>query len=67
MFKYYIIKTVGNKKEVYGVTKETKNIISAVIIKSTIKKTNKGKTIKITKNSISKNIPLFDFTLVFEQ
>jgi hypothetical protein len=67
MFKYYIIKTEGDKKEVYGVTKETKRSISAIIIKSTIKRSNKGKTIKIPKNSISKNIPQFDFTLTFDQ
>lgn len=67
MFKYYIIKSDGDKKEVYGVTKETKRSISAIIVKSTIKRSNKGKTIKITKNSISKNIPQFDFTLTFDQ
>ena len=67
MFKYYIIKSDGDKKEVYGVTKETKRSISAIVVKSTIKRSNKGKAVKLTKNNISKNIPQFDFTLVYEQ
>jgi len=67
MFKYYIIKTIANKTEVYGVTSETKQRIKAVIIKSTIKKSNKGKTINLTKNGITNNLSQFDFTLTFDQ
>lgn len=67
MFKYYIIKTVGDKKEIYGVLKETKKLIHTTIVKSTIKKTNKGKKIKLSKSIISNNLTQFDFTLTFDQ
>lgn len=67
MFKYYIIKTVGDKKEIYGVTKETKRKIDAIVIKSTIKRGNKGKTVKLCKNTITNNLTQFDFTLTFDQ
>lgn len=67
MFKYYIIKTIGEKSEVYGVTGETKKLIRSIIIKSTICKSNKGKKINLNKNSITKNLSQFDFTLTFDQ
>ena len=67
MFKYYIIKTIGEKSEVYGDTGETKKLIRSIIIKSTICKSNKGKKINLNKNSITKNLSQFDFTLTFDQ
>jgi len=65
-YKYYIIRTSGSLKEIYGVIKETKKNITVVILKSTIEKKNINKTIILSKNSITKNLGQFDFTTNIE-
>jgi hypothetical protein len=66
-YKYYIIKTVNNKKEVYGVIKETKQRITTMVVFSNINKLNKGKKVVLIRDNISKNLSQFDFTLTFIQ
>lgn len=65
-YKYYIIRTSGSLKEIYGVIKETKKNITVVVLKSTIEKKNINKTIILSKNSITKNLGQFDFTTNIE-
>lgn len=67
IYKYYIIKTINNKKEVYGVIKETKQRITTMVVFSSINKLNKGKKVVLIRDNISKNLSHFDFTLTFIQ
>lgn len=67
IYKYYIIKTINNKKEVYGVIKETKQRITTMVVFSNINKLNKGKKVVLIRDNISKNLSHFDFTLTFIQ
>lgn len=66
-YRYYIIRTQNNKKEIYGVVKETKKTITAIVIRSDNNINLKGKTINILKDSISNNLTQFDFTTSIKQ
>ena len=58
-----MIKTVGTKKEIIAVHKETKKLISGIIVKSNIDPKSQGKLVRIQKQAVSNNIANFDFTL----
>lgn len=67
MYKYYIIRNIGDKKEVYGVVKETQKYITVEIIKSKSSSKSKNKKMVLDKATITKNIGQFDFTTSIEQ
>lgn len=67
MYKYYIIRNIGNKKEMYGVIKETQKYITVEILKPKSKLKAKTKTLVLDKATITKNIGQFDFTTSIEQ
>ena len=65
MYKYYIIRQNGDKKEVYGVVSETQRYITAEIINKQAK--TRKKKVVIDKETITKNISQFDFTTSIQQ
>jgi len=66
-YRYYIIHTSGNNKEVYGVIKETKKNITVAVIQSNHDKKIINKIIVLSKTTITNNLSQFDFTTTIEQ
>lgn len=65
MYKYYIIRQNGEKKEIYGVVSETQRYITTDIINK--QGVSKKKNVVIDKETITKNISQFDFTTSIQQ
>lgn len=65
-YRYYVIRNIGDKKEIYGVYKETKKLLHTIVIRSSLNPKLKGKKITLSKSNLANNTPQFDFTLNLE-